>query len=62
VMDEETIVPLLHDSKAAAARLGIGTTKLRELIAAGEVRTVRIGTRLLIPDSECVAFVDRLLG
>jgi excisionase family DNA binding protein len=45
----------------AAHRLGIGTTKLRELIAAGMVDTVRIGNkRRLVPIESVDAYADNL--
>jgi excisionase family DNA binding protein len=45
----------------AAHRLGIGITKLRELIDAGQIDTVRIGTkRRLIPVESVDAYADNL--
>lgn len=36
---------------AVMARLGIGRTKLYELIDSGELRSVRIGSRRFVPDA-----------
>jgi excisionase family DNA binding protein len=46
----------------AAAELRIGKTRMYELIAAGELRAVKIGQRgVRVPDSELDRFVaDRL--
>lgn len=40
---------LLIDVTSAAATLGIGRSKLYELIATGKLRKVNIGKRCLIP-------------
>jgi excisionase family DNA binding protein len=46
----------------AAARLGIGTTKLRELIASGELRAIRAGRRVVVPRREIKKYIRRQLG
>ncbi|MFO1129150.1 MAG: helix-turn-helix domain-containing protein [Rhodospirillales bacterium] len=38
--------------------IGVGRTKIYELIAAGELRTVKLGKRRIVPASE----IDRLLS
>jgi excisionase family DNA binding protein len=45
---------------SAAGVLGLGRTKLHELIAAGEVRSVKIGRRRLIPMAALDEYVARL--
>jgi len=45
-----------------ARTIGIGTTKFRELIRSGELRSVRIGRRVVVPRSELDAYLDRLLA
>lgn len=45
----------------ACTRLGIGRSKLYELIGAGEIRTIKIGTRTLVPVRDLEAFVERKL-
>lgn len=46
----------------AAQALGIGRTKMFELIQAGEIDTVWIGRRRLVPVDELHAFVARRRG
>lgn len=43
----------------AALLLGIGKTKTRELIASGELRSIRAGRRVLVPRSEIEAYISR---
>lgn len=45
----------------ACAQIGVGRSKLYELIGAGEIRTFKVGTRTLVPASELVAFIERKL-
>jgi excisionase family DNA binding protein len=54
--------PVLLDVEATARSLSIGKTKLFELIRAGELSTVAIGRRRLIPRDEVLAYVERLRG
>lgn len=49
-------------AREGAQVLGIGLTKFRELIAEGELRTIRVGRRLLVPRSEIEHYVERKLG
>lgn len=44
--------PLAHRIPDACRRLGIGRSTLYELIKAGELRTVKIGSRTLIPEAD----------
>lgn len=50
-------VSLAHPPKLAAARLGIGKTMLFQLIDAKEIRTIKIGVRTLVPESELQRFI-----
>lgn len=54
--------PLLYKPEAAAAALGIGRSKVFELIAAGQIETVQIGRSRRVPAQALVAYVDRLRG
>ena len=46
------LAPISTNVTDACRRLGIGKTKLYELIKAGEIRTVKIGVKTLIPEAE----------
>ena len=50
---------LLHRIPEAAWRLGLGRSTLYELIAAGELRAIKIGRAVRIPASELEAWVER---
>ena len=43
---------LVHTRRSACDALGVGPTKLHELIQDGKLATVRIGGRTLIPTAE----------
>lgn len=51
---------LLYKPEAAAAALGIGKTKVFELISSGQLETVRIGRSRRIPADALEAYVARL--
>ena len=53
--------PLAHRIPDACNRLGIGRSMLYELIKSGEIRTVKIGTRTLVPEADLQKVIaDRL--
>ncbi len=54
--------PLLVSVEDTAALLGIGRTTLYELIRHGDVRPIRIGRCVRIPQRELEAYADRLIG
>jgi excisionase family DNA binding protein len=58
--DSALIQRVLYPISDAAVNLGIGRTKLFELIAGGEIQTVTIGRRRLIPRDSLLEFVERL--
>lgn len=58
----ESLTPLLLPIGEAASSIAIGKTKFYELINAGEIRTVKVGRRTLIPRQELIAYVERLCG
>lgn len=45
----------------ACERLDVGRTLMYELIAAGEIRTIKIAGRTIIPERELEAFIERKL-
>lgn len=51
---------LLVSDAEAARRLGLGKTKTRQLITNGELRSCRVGRRLLIPVAAIEEFVAKL--
>lgn len=53
--------PVLHSVPEAARTLGIGRSLLYQLLAAGEIASVSIGRRRLIPSDALTAYVERLL-
>lgn len=53
---------LLYKPEAAAAALGIGRSKIFEIIAAGELETVQIGRSRRIPAAALDDYVARLRG
>ena len=53
--------PLLYSKRDAARQLGIGITKLRELVLARKIKQVKIGDRVLIPASEIERYVAGLV-
>ena len=52
--------PLTVTVASARKALGIGTTKLYELIGEGQLRTIKLGRRTLIRTDSIRALVDRL--
>jgi len=53
---------LLCTPNEAARQLAIGRTKLYELIASGDLRSVRIGRAVRVPASELKSFVARAVA
>ncbi len=53
-------VARLHNIERAQERLGVGRSKIFQLIASGELRSVRVGRRRLIPEQAIVDFITRL--
>lgn len=50
--------PLAHRIPDACRRLGIGRSSLYELIKSGEIRTIKIGSRALVPEAELQKVID----
>ena len=51
---------LNHRVPEACERLGVGRSKLYELIKAGEIKVIKIGGTTLVPETELVDFQRRL--
>lgn len=52
--------PLLYKPEAAAEAIGVGRSKLFELIAAGQIETVQIGRSRRVPAQALEDYVARL--
>jgi excisionase family DNA binding protein len=50
---------LLNDTEACQ-RIGVGRTFLWKLMSAGEIRSIKLGRRRLIPAASLVEYVERL--
>lgn len=55
-----THAPLLHSPEGAAERLQCGRTLIYELLASGEIESVKIGRLRRIPDESLIAYVNKL--
>lgn len=53
--------PLANAIPDVCRRLGIGRSTVYELIGAGQIKTIKIGQRTLIPESELRRFVAERL-
>ncbi len=51
---------LLHPTTEGAALIGVGRSTLYELIRTGEIKTVKIGRRTLVPHEELERYVRAL--
>ncbi|HEY4684819.1 MAG TPA: helix-turn-helix domain-containing protein [Dehalococcoidia bacterium] len=60
-MATESALRLLLTVDEVAERLGLGRTKVYELLGRGEIASVRIGTARRVPASALEAYVERLL-
>lgn len=52
---------LLCTVDEAAALLSVGRTSVYQLMSSGRLRSVKVGSRRLVPRSALEAFVDELL-
>jgi excisionase family DNA binding protein len=59
---ETTEEPLLLDVPAIARMTSLGKSKIWELIASGELMSVKVGARRLIPREAVEAFVAGLIA
>lgn len=57
----ELAAPRLHTVEVAARLLGIGRTTMYGLLRSGEVTSVKLGRRTLVPDREIERVIDRLM-
>ena len=59
--DDNELEPVLLSVPDTSEVLSIGTTKTWELIRSGELKSIRIDRRVLVPRSEIGAYVRRKL-
>ena len=57
---EQVIDALAYDVPVAGRMIGVGTTKVWELVRGGDLPTIRIGRRRLVTKDALLAFLDRL--
>jgi len=51
----------LNDVEATGVKLGgLGRTRVFDLIASGQLASVKIGRRRFVPDSAIAAYIERL--
>ncbi len=50
----------LHDINSTKLRLSVSRTQVFKLIASGQLRSVRIGARRLVPEQAIVDFINAL--
>ena len=58
---ESAIEPLLLDVSTFAKSIGIGRSKAWELVSTGQIASVRVGTRRLVPREAVEQFVAGLI-
>ncbi len=59
----ETVTPItarLHTIEAVMERLSIGRSTVYLLMESGQLRSVKVGRRRLVPESAVVAFIEGL--
>jgi excisionase family DNA binding protein len=56
----EQINARLHNVESVMQRLGVGRSKVFELMAGGELRSVKVGRRRLVSEAALCSFIERL--
>jgi excisionase family DNA binding protein len=54
----QALEPVVHSIPQAQQRLGIGSTTFFNLLKSGDLKSIKIGARTLIPESEIQRFVQ----
>ncbi|MGH1591789.1 helix-turn-helix domain-containing protein [Methylobacterium phyllosphaerae] len=52
--------PVLNTLEDTRARLGLGKTKVRELLNAGDLEAVKLGRRTLVVEASIERLIERL--
>ena len=58
--EHDSLVPLAVDLPTGAKLAGLGFSKFRELTVAGEIPTLRIGSRRLVRPAAIAAYLERI--
>lgn len=61
-MESPKTEPLAHSPESAAKRIGTNTRAIYTLMAAGTLRSFKLGKRRLIPDAELQRLVQQKLS
>ena len=61
-MVERNFTPLANQIPEVCKRLGIGRTLVYELIKKGKLRTIKLGSRTLVPESELHRLISETLN
>ena len=61
-MTNQAPQPIANTIVEAAKRLGVGRTTIYGLIGTRQLRTFKLGTRTVIPESERARFVEERRG
>ena len=59
---EQSVEPIarLHPIESAMDRLGLRRSKVYELLASGQLRSVKVGRRRLVSEAALVEFIESL--
>nr|WP_308457973.1 helix-turn-helix domain-containing protein [Mycobacterium kansasii] len=52
----------LHDIKGAGCRLGLSRSKVYEELGSGRLKSVKVGRRRLIAESQLIEYIDNLIA
>ena len=58
IIKDRPIERIAYRVSEAAETCGIGVTMMREIVARGEIRSFRLGRRILIRKSDLQAWID----
>lgn len=58
---QEIVVKLFFSVPETAEALGVGTTTIKKLIRSGDLHSVKLGDRRLIPAGSVTSFAEQLI-
>ena len=61
-MEQHNFTPLANQIPLVCKRLGIGRTLLYDLIKKGKLRTIKLGSRTLVPEAELQRLISEKLN